>query len=90
MWEGEVAMVVEREGGGGRLVDAERYRLGRNYIAVGDTVRIRPTPGRRNGFRARVRAIKLDGITGEAVEVEVFGGVPVVDAADALRMAWSC
>ncbi|HET7486647.1 MAG TPA: hypothetical protein VFJ85_01875 [Acidimicrobiales bacterium] len=67
-------MGIAHTGGAGRLVRAERYRHGRNYVAVGDTVRIRPTPGRRNGFRARVRAIKLDRTTGEAMEVEVFGG----------------
>lgn len=56
------------------LAEAERYRHGRNYIYVGDVVRIRARPGKRNGFQARVRAIGVDRVTGEVAEIEVFGG----------------
>jgi len=56
------------------LALVQRYRHGRNYINLGDLVRVRAAPGRRNGFPARVRSIKVDVRTGEVVEVEVFGG----------------
>lgn len=49
------------------------YRTGRNYIRIGDVVRVRPRPGRRDGFEARVRSIRGDD-AGEVNEVEVFGG----------------
>jgi hypothetical protein len=50
------------------------YRQGRNFIRVGDVVRVKALPGKRNGFEAKVRAIAVDEHTGEPVEVEVFGG----------------
>lgn len=56
------------------LATATRYRQGRNFINIGDVVRIRPTNGKRNGFQARVRAIKVDATTGDPAEIEVFGG----------------
>lgn len=49
------------------------YRTGRNFIRIGDVVRVRPRPGRRDGFEARVRPIRADS-AGEVSEVEVFGG----------------
>ncbi len=50
------------------------FRRGRNFIRVGDVVRVKALPGKRNGFEAKVRGIAVDGQTGEPVEVEVFGG----------------
>jgi hypothetical protein len=50
------------------------YRRGRNFIRVGDVVRVKALPGKRDGFEARVRAIAVDERSGEPVEVEVFGG----------------
>lgn len=58
----------------GGLSNTTRYRRGRNYIHVGDIVRVRAMPGRRTAFEAKVRAIKVDEQTGEVVEIEVFGG----------------
>lgn len=52
----------------------QQYRAGRNFIRVGDTVKVKPMPGRRNGFKAVVRAISIDEGSAEVVEVEVFGG----------------
>jgi hypothetical protein len=49
------------------------YRTGRNFIRIGDIVRVRPRPGRRDGFEAKVRAILADE-RGEVTEIEVFGG----------------
>lgn len=57
-----------------RLQQATRYRRGRNFINVGDVVRVRSLHGRRNGFQARVRGIKVDRLSGEVAEIEVFGG----------------
>ena len=57
-----------------RLQHATRYRRGRNFINLGDVVRVRALHGKRNSFRARVRCIKVDRLTGEVAEVEVFGG----------------
>lgn len=56
------------------MVKVEKYRVGRNFIRVGDVVRVRAAPGKRNGFKATVRAIKIDERTGQVGEVEVFGG----------------
>jgi hypothetical protein len=56
------------------MVEAKEFRLGRNFVRVGDYVRVRPSPGRRNGFEALVRAIRIDEDTGTVMEVEVFGG----------------
>jgi hypothetical protein len=56
------------------LTQVDRYRNGRRFITIGDVVRVLATPGRRNGFLARVRAIKVDAATQEVVEVEVYGG----------------
>lgn len=59
---------------GNKLSTVRRFRRGRCFINVGDVVRVKATQGRRNGFPARVRAIKVDPATGEVIEVEVFGG----------------
>ncbi len=59
---------------GGAMVNVEKYRVGRNFIRVGDVVRVKAAPGKRNGFTATVRAIKIDERTGQVGEVEVFGG----------------
>ncbi len=56
------------------MVKVDRYRVGRNFIRVGDVVRVKAAPGKRNGFKATVRAIKVDERTGHVGEVEVFGG----------------
>ncbi len=50
------------------------FRWGRNFIRVGDVVRVKALPGKRNGFEAKVRGIAVDAQTGEPFEVEVFGG----------------
>ena len=56
------------------MLKVSEYRRGRNFVRVGDVVRIKALPGKRNGFEAKVRAITVDERTGEPVEVEVFGG----------------
>ncbi len=56
------------------LAKVTEYCTGRNFIRVGDVVRVRPEPGKRNGFMAKVRAILVDEQTREVIEVEVFGG----------------
>ncbi len=56
------------------MVKVSEYRQGRNFIRVGDVVRVKALPGKRNGFEAKVRVITVDEQTGEPVEVEVFGG----------------
>lgn len=56
------------------MVKVNEYRQGRNFIRVGDVVRVKPLPGKRNGFEAKVRAITVDEETGEPIEIEVFGG----------------
>lgn len=56
------------------MIAVTEYRRGRNYIRLGDRVRIRPTPGRRNGFDAIVHGIRIDESTGAVREVDVFGG----------------
>ena len=57
-----------------RMLKVSEYRRGRNFIRVGDVVRVKVLAGKRNGFEANVRAITVDERTGEPVEVEVFGG----------------
>jgi hypothetical protein len=59
---------------GGATVNIEKYRVGRNFIRIGDVVRVKAAPGKRNGFTATVRAIKMDERTRQVGEVEVFGG----------------
>jgi hypothetical protein len=66
--------VAEDDGGRRRVLKVSEYRRGRNFIRVGDVVRVKALPGRRNGFEAKVRAITVDERNGEPVEVEVFGG----------------
>lgn len=61
---------------GGAMVNVEKYRVGRNFIRVGDVVRVKAAPGKRNGFTATVRSIKMDERTRQVGEVEVFGGPP--------------
>ncbi|HSH62229.1 MAG TPA: hypothetical protein VK988_21795 [Acidimicrobiales bacterium] len=56
------------------LAKVAEYRTGRNFIRVGDVVRVRATAGKRNGFMATVRAIFVDERTNEVAHVEVFGG----------------
>jgi hypothetical protein len=56
------------------MTEVNEYRRGRNYIRLGDRVRIRPSPGRRNGFDAVVHGIRIDESTGAVREVDVFGG----------------
>ena len=58
------------------MLAVDEYRRGRNFIRVGDVVRVTATPGKRNGFLATVRAIFLDEQTYDVSEVEVFGGPP--------------
>lgn len=70
---------------GGRLVKVQQYRTGRNFIRVGDTVKVRATQGKRNGFKAVVRGIRLDEGTGEVAEIEVYGGPPGHAMARTLR-----
>lgn len=51
----------------------ESWRRGRNYIRVGDRVRIAPSaPRRHDGFVATVRRIVIDA-NGTVTEVEVLG-----------------
>jgi hypothetical protein len=56
------------------MIEVTEYRQGRGVIHLGDRVRIRPTPGRRNGFDAVVHSIRMDETTGDVREVQVFGG----------------
>lgn len=56
------------------LTSATIVKHGRTMIRVGDTVRVRAAEGKRGGFDARVRGIKVDSTTGEVAEVQVFGG----------------
>lgn len=58
------------------MVKVQQYRAGRNFIRVGDVVKVKATPHRRNGFKAVVRAIRVDEKTQEVAEVEVYGGPP--------------
>jgi hypothetical protein len=48
-------------------------RTGRNFIRIGDIVRVRPRAARRDGFEVKVRAVLPDE-SGELAEIEVFGG----------------
>lgn len=57
-----------------KLVPVGRYRAGRNFVSVGDVIRVRASRGKRDGFVARVRAIRVDRASGVAAEVEVYGG----------------
>ena len=56
------------------MIEVTEYRRGRGVVHLGDRVRIRPTPGRRNGFEAVVQRIRIDEATGLVREVDVFGG----------------
>lgn len=58
------------------LAPADSYVVRRHVMRLGDVVRVRPTTGRRNGFVARIRAIRVNRATGDVVEVEVYGGRP--------------
>lgn len=64
----------EDDGRRRRMLKVSEYRRGRNFIRVGDVVRVKALPGKRNGFEAKVRAVKIDERSGEVVEVQVFGG----------------
>lgn len=56
------------------------YRDGRNFVRVGDLVKVAPSrPGRRNGFVSRVRRIHFDEATLQPT------GVDVVDGTGAIR-----
>lgn len=49
----------------------EEYRVGRNFIRVGDVVRAKPSrPGKHDGFDSRVRRILADA-EGHPTGVEV-------------------
>jgi len=49
-----------------------RYRTGRNWIRVGDVVKVAPSkPRRHDGGRARVLAIRSNADTGDVVGVDV-------------------
>lgn len=48
----------------------EEWRVGRNFVRVGDTVKVTADPGRRNGYEARVRKIEVDD-DGEVTVVHV-------------------
>lgn len=54
-------------------VDLREVRIGgRNFVRVGDTVRITPSkPKKQDGFDARVTRIYR---LGDQVQIEVFGG----------------
>lgn len=56
------------------MIEISEYRRGKSIIHLGDRVRIRPTPGRRNGFEAIVRRIRADEASGAVREIDVFGG----------------
>jgi hypothetical protein len=56
------------------MIEVTEYRRGRAVVHLGDRVRIRATPGRRNGFDAVVHRIRIDEATGDVREVDVFGG----------------
>lgn len=48
----------------------EEWRVGRNFVRVGDTVKVTADPGRRNGHEAKVRSIEVDD-DGEVITVHV-------------------
>lgn len=52
--------------------DIAEYRVGRNFIRVGDTVRCKPLAG--SSFKARVTRITRIGDDDSTIEVSVFGG----------------
>jgi hypothetical protein len=56
------------------MIEVTEYRRGRAVVHLGDRVRIRATPGRRNGFDAVVHRIRVNEATGDVLEVDVFGG----------------
>lgn len=58
------------------LAHTDSYVVRRHVVRLGDVVRVRPTTGRRNGFAARIRAIRVDRASGDVIEVEVYGGRP--------------
>lgn len=49
-------------------------RMGRNFVRVGDIVKVAARPGKRDGFEAKVEAIVLDDETGAVRWLEVRGG----------------
>lgn len=51
--------------------EVTEYRVGRNFIRVGDTVKVKSRPGKRDAHLARVRRIIT--VEGEVVEIEVVG-----------------
>ena len=60
-------------------MNVTEYRMGRNYVRVGDIVKVKPSaPKKRDGFEARVRAItvKQDPAKPFGIQVvfEVVGG----------------
>lgn len=55
------------------LETVKEWRLGRNFIRVGDVVKVLPPPDRKGtSFEAIVREIAVEG--GEVKHVEVLGG----------------
>lgn len=66
----------------------ERFRLGRNWIAVGDRVKICSTPGHRDGFTTRVRLIRCDDTGPHSVDVaDERGGIRTVPISRVKRLA---
>lgn len=51
--------------------ELDEFRLGRNFVRVGDTVHVKPSrPGRHDGFDAKVRRIRGNQAAGaESVDV---------------------
>lgn len=57
------------------LIELMEYRPSgtRNFIRVGDIVKVKSRPGKRDAFEARVRRICANA-QGEVQEIEVVGG----------------
>ena len=60
-------------------MNVTEYRMGRNYVRVGDIVKVKPSaPKKRDGFEARVTAIAVeqdpDRAFGIRVIFQVVGG----------------
>jgi hypothetical protein len=55
-------------------IKVQEYRPdgARNYIRVGDTVRVASSPGRRDGHLGRIHEIVTDG-DGEVIDITVVG-----------------